>query len=397
MSKRLILYDRSRTTTDWTCPRKRYYAYEFEGKGIGSRKTSLELYLGTVTHDGLAAIAYEISDIDTIATEAYSSVYETLMDQQASEDEVESIQYAKEQATLVEGMLRGFYRHCWPRIQAEYPDIVAVEQEMIHEHDGLLFMAKPDLVVRAKEGGLVYVEYKTTSSKKDGWINSWDTAVQLHSSIRAIEETLHEKVTGVIVQGLYKGYESYGKQSSPFCYTYTRKGQPPFSKDETVYEYKAGFRRSPVWETPGGCKDWVAKMPEEILSNQFPRTPLIFIKDQMLEAFFAQRAVREQEISLAKQMLAACKDEPIALASILDVAFPQRFDQCVPAWGHPCGYRDICFGGVREPLEQGYVFREPHHSTEKDLWTNQESTSTFTLPSNETTRSSTSVSSGSSQ
>lgn len=362
--KQLIVYDRSRVSCDWLCPRKRFLAYEYDGKGLTSEKNSLELYLGIVTHDGLAAIANGL-DIDEIAQKAYESVYQTLTDDATGVDEEV---WAKEQATLIEGLLRGFYKHVWPRHMAAYPEIVAIEQEMTHRHDGMVFMAKPDLVVRAGGGELVYIEYKTTSSKKDGWINSWNTAIQLHSSIRAIEETLHEKVTGVIVQGLYKGYESYGKQSSPFCYAYHRSGQPPFSKTETVYEYKPGFKRVPTWDLDGGVAKWVNGMPEDVLSNQFPQTPLIFVKDEMLDSFFAQRMVREREIGLATQMIESLGGDPSVRAAILDTAFPQRFDQCNPGWGHPCGFRDICHSGIDNPLEHGYVYRVPHHKLEADSW-----------------------------
>src|SRR5205814_10201562 len=146
------------------------------------------------------------------------------------------------------------------------------------ERDGMIFMSKPDLVLRHKESGeLWYVEYKTTSSKQDKWVNQWGTAVQLHSSIRAIEAALSEKVVGVIVQGLYKGYEAYGKQSSPFCYAYRRQGNPPFTKTETRYEYAPGFKRSPVWQLDGGVRAWVESMPEEVLTNQFPQSPPIYV------------------------------------------------------------------------------------------------------------------------
>lgn len=365
------LYDRSRVTTDWQCPRKRYLGYEYEGKGIATQSTHLELFLGTTLHDGLAAIAHfqrlgvEI-DINTIAATANAQMVANLLPETGLKEETD---FAYEQAALVEGLLRGFYKHVWPRMMKQYPEIVAIEQEMTYVHENLTFMAKPDLVVRDTEGSVWYIEYKSTSSKKEGWTNSWNTAVQLHSTIRAIESTIGEKVTGVVVQGLYKGFESYGKQSSPFCYAYKRNGNPPFTKDEVAYEYKAGFKRSPTWEMEGGVAKWVDGMPPTVLADQFPVTPPIFVKDNLIDAFFRQRATRENEIMVAMEVLEQPESDK---GVVLDMVFPQRFDQCFPGYGKPCGYSRICHGHVENPLTAGYVFREPHHQFELDQWKEQE-------------------------
>jgi hypothetical protein len=324
--------------------------------------TAIELYLGTVIHDGLAAIARGL-DIDQISNAAREQLRESLSGSGTEEE----VNFAFEQSALVEGLLRGFYKHVWPSLIIQYPKILAIEEEMTFDHDGFTFMSKPDLVVANEdESEVIYVEYKSTSSKKDSWINSWSYAVQLHSTIRAIEQTLGKKVTGVIVQGLYKGFESYGKQSSPFCYAYSRNASPPFIKEEIAYEYKAGLKRSPTWDKPGGVKAWVDNMPELILADQFPRTPVIFIKEDLIDAFFAQRAVRESEIDLAMQMLDVHQDDPDIVENIMNTSFDQKFEECVPYFGKPCTYRNICFGQVTDPLSQGYSLRESHHKLELD-------------------------------
>lgn len=323
---------------------------------------ALELYMGTTLHDGLAGIARGLP-IDEIAAAAYKQMYDTLITNGGDVGEGEVMEFAKEQATLVEGLLRGFYRQVWPVLTTQYPNVLAIEQEMVYEHDGLSFMAKPDLVLGDNEGNAVYVEYKSTASKKDNWVNSWGTAIQLHSTIKAIEATLGVKVAAVIVQGLYKGYESYGKQSSPFSYCYKRQGNPPFSETHISYDYKPGFKRYPTWELEGGVKKWVEDMPIEVLTAQFPRTPPIFVKDELVEAFFKQTSYREHEIQLARQMLEIIED-PEARNEILNVTFPQTFSECFPAWGKPCPFRSICHGNLENPLEHGFQKRIPHHEPE---------------------------------
>ena len=161
----------------------------------------------------------------------------------------------------------------------------------------------------------------------------------------------------VQIVGLYKGYESYGKQSSPFCYAYKKAGNPPFTQDAIQYEYKAGFKRIPTWELEGGVKAWVDGMPENVLANQFPMTAPIPINEDLIDSFFKQRLVREMQI-------AKCAQSDPNMAD-LDEFFPQRFDQCQPSFGYACGFKKLCHGYVENPLEDGFVLREPHHELER--------------------------------
>ena len=376
MSKVIRLLDRTRTVADWTCERSRYLGYELEGRGITKSTLSLELFLGIAVHDALATIASlhqeSLFSIDELARTAFYQVYDRLIE--GKEEIPEAKEFASEQGTLVEGLVRGFYKHVWPRLMEQYPRIVATETEMLwpllesEEGLNLHFMTKPDLVMEDKNGELVYVEYKTTSSKKDKWINSWDTAVQLHSSIRATERTLGKHVSQVQIVGLYKGYESYGKQGSPFCYAYKKSGNPPFTQDQIVYEYKPGFKRYATWELPGGVKDWVEGMPEDIIASQFPMTAPIFVNEDLINAFFRQRKVREETIAVAVSYLKDERTSEQERLEILDEVFPQKFDKCSPSFGWECQFKNICHGSVPYPLSSGYKLRTPHHKPELDLF-----------------------------
>jgi hypothetical protein len=253
----------------------------------------------------------------------------------------------------------------------QFPKIVAVEKEVTYEHDGLTFMSRPDLIVEDKSGDLAYLEYKSTSSKKSEWINSWQTAVQLHSTCKAVEATLGRKVKSVIVQGLYKGYVSYLKQSSPFCYCYKKEGNPPFLQEQITYEYKNGFKRFPIWELEGGTKKWVEEMSEEMLVDQFPQAPPIFINDRLVERFFKQQAIRQHEVAMACDLMGMDGVDEESKVAVLDTAFEQHFDQCTPAWGKGCCYKRICHGEVDDPLSNGFCYREPHHELEVELFSEE--------------------------
>lgn len=364
-TKPLRLYSKSSVETDWGCERKFYLNYCHGGKGIVSTNTSLELFMGAAIHDSLATIAFCVQaeqpvDIDLIATTAYSQMYDNLFEM--VKDEPDASDWCKEQATLVEGMIRGFYKHVWPGLIEKYPIVKLVEQAMVYIHDGVGMMVKPDLVLADEDGENVYIEYKSTSSKKVEWVNSWNTAVQVHSSVKAISDFLGEDCSRVIVQGLYKGYESYGKQSSPFCYAYKRSGNPPFTEEQISYEYKPGFKRFPVWELDGGVKKWVEEMPENVLADQFPQTPPMFVNEELIQAFFRQRATREAEVEFALDAMANEDIGPEEREQVMDQVFPQRFNQCYQSWGRPCNYVKVCHGPAGfDPLSNGYVLRSDEH------------------------------------
>lgn len=355
--------DRSRIVTDWTCPRKRFWNYEFDGKGIVKDGINQALHTGSIIHDSLAAIAtyYEQKvgvDIDLIALTAAGQMRLSLMEAMEGEPNAEA--YSNEQACLVEGLLRGYHKHVWPRLIQMYPEVIAIEKECsLVLDDTLTFMAKPDLILASEDGEWHYIEYKSTSNKKNEWIQSWNTAVQLHSSVKAVEETLGKAPVDVTVLGLYKGYFSYGRQNSPIVYAYIKRGNPPFTEDVIAYEYKSGLRKYPVWELEGGVKKWIDEMPETVLAEQFPMTPPIYVNDDLVGAFLIQLVLREREIACAEGT------SPTQL-TVLDEVFPQRFDQCMSAWGSPCEFTKLCHSYVEDPLQEGFSYRKPHHGPEME-------------------------------
>lgn len=371
MSRLIRLIDRTRTAADWKCPRSRYWGYEYLNQGISKASTSLELFIGIITHDAMATIATLTQagkpvPIDDIASMAFKQVHDELIARSQGIVEVDAESFASEQGALIEGMIRGFYKYLWPKLMVLYPKIVAVETEMEYplnpdpisaDDPEFIFMTKPDLVVEDLEGNLVYLEYKTTKFKNDKWINSWETAVQLHSSVKATGLTLGREPNCVQIIGLYKGYESYGKQNSPFCYAYKKNGNPPFTQDIVQYEYKAGFKRYPTWELKGGVKEWVESMPDDVLANQFPMTPIIMVNEDLVKKFFEQRLIRETEIFNGTSLI---DSERITL----DRVFPQKFDQCQPAFGWACEFKKLCHGYVSDPLQEGFELRMPHHEQE---------------------------------
>jgi hypothetical protein len=376
-TKPLHFYSRTAVTTDWKCPRQRFWNYQYQGRGLSSTDTALELFLGIHLHDGLAALASGTLTLDQICKNAYDDILNGLRPDptSASSEDPQREEFANEQATLITGLLYGFGLHVWPRLQAEYPTIVAIEKEFLLRHDApggpIGFMAKPDLLLRNKDGALVYFEYKSTSSNKEQWALSWNTAIQLHSAAKVVSENLGEPVDHVVVQGLYKGYvDRYGRQSSPICYAYYRQGVPPFSKDSWTYEWTRGYERYPTWRRPAdhpalAIKAHIQGMPSNMLAEQFPVVPPIVPSEAMVQSFFKQRAIRESKIRDATLLIKMqpSLEDPKAQA-ILDEVFPQTFEACSPSFGKGCNYRVLCHGKIDDPLNAGFQRRSSHHAQE---------------------------------
>lgn len=360
-----IIFHRSGAVTDWHCPQKRFWNYEYLGRGINPPETQLELYLGTLIHDGVAAMAHGVP-IDEIVAAGVMQLRAKMLEGRELDSDAQFV--ANEQCALAEGLLRGFHRNSWPGICAEYPEVVLCEKELTYNYEingqPLKFLSKPDLVRRDKNGDLWVFEWKTTSSNKEEWIHQWETAVQVHAQIKTVEEALNEPVAGCIVQGFYKSYVSqYNRLESIFAYGYHHPGNPPFEKPRWAYEWKGGLKKAPVWTRDGGVRQWVAEMPPSLLATQFPQTPPIFVNERMVSQFFLEQGQREIEIRKAR--IVDPEDghiyiDPEKMAAL----FPHHFESC-NAWNRPCPYKRLCFGADVDPLSIGYQLRYSHHALEQ--------------------------------
>lgn len=191
--------------------------------------------------------------------------------------------------------------------------------------------------------------------------HQWETAIQVHAQIRTVEAHLGEPVAGCVVQGFYKSYVSqWNRLESIFCYGYHHPGNPPFERPRWAFEYKAGLKKFPIWQRDGGVKQWVMEMPPALLSSQFPCTPPIFVKEEMVQAFFRQQGRREVAIRRARDQFTETPD-----LRLLDDVFPQHFESC-NAWHRECPYRRLCFGAEADPLSIGFQLRQSHHQMEQE-------------------------------
>jgi hypothetical protein len=348
----MILVSKSRVETSWECRRKEYWRYLYQGTGLQRPGRSFHTEFGNALHSALAAIA-------SGGTILYPGLRETIEELCLATDHTPEA--AKQWAMIGEGLIRGYQRTIWPTLQEQYK-VVHIELPCAYNlGDDVYFIAKPDLILEDRETGeLWYVEYKTTGSKLDDrWLNQWNFAVQVHSGIKAAEQTLGRELAGCRVIGLSKGYKNTydGSQMSPFAWGWVKEGAPGVVEDQ--YSYTSirtkGWQKFATSVLPNYA-EWVDNMPDDVLNSQFALTPPIVGRDDLVEKFFEQVKGYAQQQVLSQQ-------EPEIGNHFL---YPQTFSACNPPYfsGQKCEFHDICWQSWVEadPLASGlYVPKSEEH------------------------------------
>jgi hypothetical protein len=359
--------DRSRTERDWKCPQARFWGYEYGGRGIAPVRENFDYFFGTVVHDGIEASILQISG------QPFNPCNLSVADRIANfikaqgGDEQDAAQWG----AIGQGLVLGFMRTVWPKLNAEY-ELVSVEREVdLQLTPSLLFQARPDLLMRHRQSGaLWYFELKTTGWIEAQWVQSWSKAAQLQLGALAAEAALGESLAGCVVVGLYKGRKGRApdrRQSSPFAWGWRSEELPGIMAAQYSYEEqrRKGWERFLTVHAPGGVEAWVANMPEEILDRQFVTTDPIFLRRDVTDALVAQVLARESEIASAMAQMGV---DGVVNPEILARVFPQHFFNCTPAFGANCEFNEACWMPwvKRDPIGSGlFTWREPHHEAER--------------------------------
>lgn len=325
----------TRCAADEECRFKRYLSREWGGTGLQPILAGWSLVFGNIIHRALEDFA-KSGQCDL------KSVRENTI-KQAQLSGLDAIQQ-RDWATLAVNMIRGFQRYVWPALMGEY-EVIETEKWIEYTPiSGFKFRARQDLLLRNKfDGHLCYVDYKTTSTNKPQWIKSWSKSVQLHSSMYAMRRTTGHQVERAIVIGFNKGYDDAKLHTRRSILNYGWVNRQFSMTPEYSYEYK----KSKGWELFAANEEfegseWVDNMPTEILSEQFPQTGPIFVREDIAETWFRQQLIREQEVADALQQLETVTDV-LQIQPILDKYFKQNFSHCEPAYGYDCEFKNYCW------------------------------------------------------
>jgi hypothetical protein len=354
MSEPIMIFSKSRAEKWWECPRLEYLQYVWGGTGLRAAAIAFELEFGIIIHNA----SMQIATFDhSLAGNIYVTTKQAMYDLGKKLGMLD--EHTKQWAAIAEGLVRAYHAKVWPGILREF-EVVDVEAPCVYPIDqanGVWFVARPDLILRSRiTKELWYWEHKTTGSVEAKWINSWTTAVQVHSGIKAAERKYGEKFGGCYVLGWYKGYKNNydGTQNSPFAYGQVNRGAPGVVGDKYLYErpkYYKGWEKFPTWALVDGLGPWVAQMPDDIMLKQFAKTPPMTMREDLAESFFAQLKAHAADILRFKvEALNVIKDDDAK--ALLDKYFPQNFAHCDPSWGrYTCVMKDLCW--------QGWVSKDP--------------------------------------
>ena len=386
--------DRSRYEEYFKCPRKRYFGYEYGGRGIVGMGFAEDLAYGSGIHNGLEELILT-GDFDLALKRLEVEIAECegeTADGYPKKDEWYAMGY---------GMLSLFKNKVLPKQLAQF-DIKDTELEIVLDlTDDLVWMSRIDghLKRRAKGTHLPYVwEYKTSATNyADELVNSAQDNFQFLMEAAALEQHYKAQgetnyVGGTQLLVLLKGVKTWASQTEeargisgqrrmgPFTYAY-HKGDPfaanPGEGNDWQPKYHAGWTRVPVWVYPGletyySEKYFYDKKHKSYKDNMglIFQPPPISLDRQKFSNLKRQIVSIEGEIADGVANLVGCTDEE-ERNMILDDYFPQNFLNCHKDGGFnkkDCPYVGICHGGDDPHPDNGiYRWREPNHPFEDQV------------------------------
>jgi hypothetical protein len=354
-SKPIYLTDRSGAELDDKCGMAFFWNRLAEDGGIVPVNQAEALEVGSQIHEDMELIA-ELEDLTptSIGDIVQGVLNEITPDKRANQHQME-ILYRRLGWFIAWALFKeGDIRKRWQNI--------GIEKELILDRTPLWVQVKPDRLLKEREGSLTkYMEYKTTISANQKWIDSWRYAIQIHTSMKAVQEESGQPLSYSTVTGLLKGYYSNADHRliHPYVWAYYNE-----SSKEWTHSYEQGrsaaWSPRPVWEYGPGLVEWVQRLGPEVAHAQFPTTPPITLNERMLESWIKRRLVREQQIRMVKEI--ALKNEEIR-----DIYFEARTNRCKPGFGDACPYLSLCWNADRgrNPLATGdFTKRIPHHDLE---------------------------------
>jgi hypothetical protein len=376
MSDSPILVDRSRITTFHRCPRERFLGYHFGGQGIARTGMSLPLVGGIAYHSAFENIL-KGGDLDTVIADTLAT-YETEVRARGiyGIDDSHMEFLIAEQSRLLDGLVRGWVATRMPLFLDRF-EIHAIEQEFaFHLSPEIIQMMRLDVIARRRSDGMLFIpDFKGTGTAASYWREGFRHNDQVNSYILAVQETLQERVGGMVIEGLIKGQRKedtalsspfHGKevQYSPFCYGYKHATS---GEVQTEYTNRKGFVKIASWDHFTTI-EWMEKMGEETVRDQFLVMEIPSPEKRELERWRRQTVKQELRIAEGIKLIEfACTTErELEREEVLDEYFPQTRSNCHRFNSH-CPFEVVCYDGVVEsdPIGSGFFqAREPHHDQE---------------------------------
>jgi hypothetical protein len=386
----VIVVDRSRIEAHEHCRRRRYWQYEWQGRGLESTRPSAALEIGKAVHTGLAGLLADISIVD----EAVGLALHEFRQNTAIYNIQGQPEDTGEAAALVEALVRAWAAVRLPAWLDEY-DVLNVEREELLPLDvGMVLLTRADALVRRKgDGSLFLVNFKTAKQIDVVWREQWRLDMQTLSEVLPVEARLcmehpfvaAEKLAGVIIEGLVKGGKSKDgsiSYQSPLTWPWAQQAIPgaiykgryeweSIDLDGSRRNRRLGrdWKRVPIWKESGGVKGWIEELlrtDRALVEEQFVTLPPILRSEWEIEEWKRATVVSEQSIR-------GCTIQLETDPELLPVLFQRHTSHGNCLRPSKCACYELCWGtAAADPVGSGlYRLRTPNHEYERNLLSEQ--------------------------
>lgn len=344
------------------CQRKFYYNYLYKGIGYVATAPAVHLMIGLAVHKGLEPVLLGRGEKAWDVTgEEWARLAEPWMD---SEDPL-LITQLEAYGELAQALVYAWYTRRSKSFLDRF-EVLSVEKELRAPlASNIILLARCDGVIRDREDGSVYVLNWKTTGKSDNWGGEWLYDIQAITEALAVEHDLGEPVTGVLFEGLYKGYKKEGLFINPLTWGWTR--DMPYGTEFAWSRPRKEKRNEPSWRrlharearlpTGGeGIRGWIDWLPDEAIQKHILTSPPVMKNNDVVEDWLAQVVRRETDLAYVLEN----GDEKEAL----NFLWQNWGNQC--KW---CPYQDVCnkVTTIDEMIKDGkLVEREEHHKGGED-------------------------------
>lgn len=352
----------SALTTDYLCRMKTFWGRIYAGTGIQPNSPeSIEQAFGTVVHEHILN-----DECITNPIQAHADAYA------AMKKKVEELQVVEplrtEYPILASAVVYAFLTRVLGDMLAKGWRIVELERELEVQQDRVTLITRPDMVMRSPDGILCYFDLKTTSAQPKTFSQGWELSPQLHLGAWAYRQSGSHVIEGVGAMGLHKGTTYQGSLRGPLVVLYHRRDAETNDLKSYRPKYVAKWDRGLITEYPGGIIGWVDDLPDEIIGECFPTSPIIPYDEALVKMLLAQLENRTDDTDIYLENIQALDDptdEDIDRAT--EQAFPRNVTSCRNHFGRRCGYWDACWNSVvrKDPVGSGlYVAKEQRDADE---------------------------------
>src|SRR5208283_2087430 len=405
-------FDRSRIETDHKCPRRLYWEYYFDGRGLQPVKLNQHFALGGAVHEAIAGVLKYCRLFDNlpnmpqvlhIISQAQKVLRNEFTQAKGFQAEAltemgfdgEMIQVTNDQTWLIdhycdllEALTIGWCLVRLPLLMQQYRVVQVETEERLQLSPELMFNSRPDAILeRRTDGAPVILSLKTTSQVNQMWLENFKTDQQTISEVLPVEARLGREVAGVQIEGLVKGAmkadwpvgsKSNYCHNSPLVWGYCIEagGLDLEWKAQYMWVDEAGnnrrlgkgWNRQRIAERyPGGIPEWISYLYQkenELLTAQFPSPPLISRSAHELEEWQTSVKYREIEVHNALVQIAS-RTQPPTVEDIIAQVFDKHTTGCAydPQFHSKCPCYSLCWGSQgQDPLGCGeFKYRVPNH------------------------------------